>query len=110
MKTEMVDLKRKPPKKGDKMVDVPMEVGGYDKYPYGTRLCFGNEELDKLGISINGMSTGDEVSIKAQAKIVSLEERETEGSEKQMSLDLQITKIALSSENSFKGGFDEEDE
>lgn len=65
-----------------------------DEYPYGLGLYLDNETLEKLGVAIP--EVGESIELSAIAKIKSKSTNEREG-KKSMSVDLQITDLALGS-------------
>lgn len=72
---KMMDMKRKA-EGHDYDMPSACEVGSEAKYPYGLKLNLGNQEIEKLGIDVSGMSVGDEVAIIAKATITDVSERE----------------------------------
>lgn len=62
-------------------------------YPYGLCLCFGNEELDKVGLT-SDCEPGDTVHFQAIAKVTSVSKNETTEGPKSR-VELQITHIAV---------------
>ncbi|EPL6453040.1 capsid staple protein [Providencia hangzhouensis] len=65
-----------------------------DEYPYGLTLYLDNETLEKLGVSIPDV--GESIELSGIAKVKSKSTNEREG-KKSMSVDLQITDLALGS-------------
>jgi len=113
MKTAMVDMKKPKPPKSDKGINSPtLDYGGYEKCPYGMRVRLSSDELEKLGIDVSDLNAGQQVTIKGKCEIceVSTEECMDENGKpkKNQRLELQIQKLALQSQNSFKGGFEDE--
>lgn len=62
-------------------------------YPYGMNICFGNEELEKVGLDTN-CEPGDSVHFQAIAKVTSVSKNETTEGPKSR-VELTITHIAV---------------
>lgn len=62
-------------------------------YPWGLRIVFEDRELDKLGLDAD-CEVGDEVEIRAVARVTSVSRNEVGGEEKRR-VELQITDIAV---------------
>jgi len=86
---DLVSLKRTPAE----IKDEKSEMYEPPEYDYGTRLCFDDEALKKLGIG--AVRVGDEMMLTARVKVVSYSENESER-HKHRSADLQVTDAALS--------------
>jgi hypothetical protein len=80
------------------------------RYPYGLSLDLNDESMDKLGLSAKSFSVGEEVVIKAKAKIKSLRMNQYEGEDKSDSMELQITKLEVVSSDKFEEAFKEASE
>ena len=93
---QMMDMKL--PKKSKK----EMEAEGLpttaeenqERYPYGLRLRFENEEFDKLD-SLSGLNVGDKVKIQAVGMVTECRESERQGKEKDRSCEIQIENIGI---------------
>lgn len=96
----LTDMKQPKPKKED--MEGPC-APGYDRYPWGLRLRMGDKELEKLGIDLKTLSIKTPVAIQAVGTIVELSETQYE-KETHRTLEIQITKMALTKQN--KGKFD----
>jgi len=92
----LVDMKR--PKAEIEKMEVPQEVE-QDKYPYGLRITLEDAELGKLGISVKELDVGNEMSVKAIAKITNLEDRDSSGRGHRQSASLQIIKLDIPKPN-----------
>jgi hypothetical protein len=108
VKTDLVDMKNPKPKKDSKeqITATPSEY--HEKYPYGLRITLNQEQLDKMGIELDGLEAGSEIRLSAVGEICRFESSTCveDGEEmKRQSLEIQITKLALVDENSFSGGF-----
>ncbi len=112
MKTKMVSMERPKPKKSDVVPGSPAQEY-YEKYSYGTRIRLSSEEIEKLGIDVTELRAGQSVTIRGQCEICSVstdDSMDENGKSKQdQRLEIQIQKLALASQDSFKGGFDDED-
>ena len=84
----MHSMKRK--KKNGGEDTAPMDES---PYPYGLSINLDEESMEKLGIG--PMSVGSEVKFIASAKVTSVSEHESEGSEKTENMTLQITEMDI---------------
>jgi hypothetical protein len=105
-------MKKQKPTKSD-MGDVPTLSISHERYPYGLQIRLGTDELEKLGIDVTDMKAGQMFEIKGMCCACEVRNNEVideKGkSKKDQSLELQIQKLALASQDSFKGGFEEDD-
>ena len=65
----------------------------HEEYPYGLRLTLEDPELNKLGISVKSLDVNQNLSIKAVAKVSSLEDRSFEDGKQRQSVSLILTKL-----------------
>jgi len=79
------------------------------KYPWGLSLDLNDEVLEKLGVSAKDFKVGEDVVIKAKAKIKRLGSNEDEA-DKRESIDLQITHLEVVSSDKFEEAFKEASE
>ena len=100
---QMKDMKKKAMGKGYDnyaMHDCPA-TASEEKYPYGLEVRLGNEEIEKLGIDVYGVSVGDEVALMAKATVKEVNEREMMEDGKAMvykDCTFQITELAIHQE------------
>jgi hypothetical protein len=98
---KMKDMKKKAMKGGEyDMVSCPT-MGNEDEYPYGLEIRLGNEEIEKLGIDVYGVSVGDEVALMAKATVKEVNEREMMKDGETMTdknCTFQITELAIHQE------------
>lgn len=88
-----VNLKLSKKKGGNNTLDVAVPSSG-PNYPWGTRLSFGKEAIGKLGIDINKIKVGENVTASVKMEVVSV--RQEAGKEYYSeSIELQITDIDL---------------
>ena len=82
-------------KLGKKEVEKMTEPSKMDApaYPYGLTLRLDNEAIEKLGMDIP--KTGKECYIYAKAKVISTHISDSAGGEKNSSVELQITDMAI---------------
>ena len=73
----MVDMSLSPQEAQDQYGS-PTPTSQLPKYPYGLCICFGPEEIAKLGIE-DECNVGDILHLHALAKVTSYSVRETEG-------------------------------
>lgn len=91
----MIDLKI--PKKTKKERDKEM-IGSYpneDQYPWGARLDFNKEEIDKIK-ALKTAKAGDKVSISAIGKITRVEVTDAENGRSRHQVQIQVQKIEIS--------------
>jgi hypothetical protein len=101
MMDKLIDLKRSKSKAKESMEVAPTS---YEKYPYGSRLNFENDEVEKLGLG--SMKVGDQVVIKAVGEVTSVSKNEsTNGVDD--NIGIQITKISISDQGNAKNAFNE---
>ena len=81
------------------------------EYPYGLRLTLEDQELGKLGLSVKSLDVNQNLSIKAIAKVSSLEDRSFEDGKQRQSVSLIITKLDVAGTHSkTKSYFDKQKE
>lgn len=95
---KLISLKRtKEDKRGDKMETAPMEAIEPD-YPWGACIHLDKDELDKLGMK-NLPEIGSEMMLQAKIKVTRVSQsaaaKGTEGYDEQISVDFQITDMAI---------------
>lgn len=64
------------------------------RYPYGLCISLGKDELEKLGITVLP-KVGTEMMVHAMAYVKSTSAYETQGEGEKMSIELQITDMAI---------------
>jgi hypothetical protein len=64
-----------------------------DKFPYGLRICFNKEELDKMP-SLKLYKIEDKVIITAEASVITIRKNERQGEPDDCEVELQIEKIS----------------
>lgn len=110
MKTEIVDLKRTKAEikeEKEKYVAQPSIEPSVEKYPWSTKMDLDEYMIDKLDIDLSEIEMGATVKIAAYAKVVGISQNErTDG--KNGRLELQITKMQISDEESFESAFNKE--
>ena len=94
---QMMDMKM--PKKSKKEMEGETSVsppGGenQERYPYGLRIRFNNEEFDKLD-SLSDLNVGDKVKIQAVGTVTECRESERQGKERDRSCEIQIENIGI---------------
>lgn len=101
---KLTDMKLKKTKKDDKLSPVSGMDG--DMYPYGLRIRFDEGNSGKIK-GLSGASVGDEVSVEAMARVVSIRsEKDTSGNTR-TSIELQIEKIGVETCMDDQAAFDE---
>jgi len=100
----MVNLKR-PKRTKKELKEEAMQVETeQDRYPWGTRLDFHEDEIDKIG-TLQGMEGGEEIVIRAKGKVIQVSTIMREGSKKREHVEIQITDIGIEDANSAEEAF-----
>jgi hypothetical protein len=100
---KMIDLKQKPPSKKDKAE--PCCIDSYEKYPWGMRLNFDTDVLEKMGLDLKTLKVGGAIVIKAKGSVIEVSETERVKGKPSKRLEIQIEQIGLEDSNSFEGAF-----
>ena len=107
----LVDMKKSPAVVKESDCCKPCEVGERDLYPYGLEGSLDNDGIEKLGIDITNIKAGEEIIIKAIAKVTNVENEdkldENNKPTKRRSLRWQIQKLGIKFQNNFEDSFDE---
>lgn len=91
----LIDLKLpKKSKKEKELAEIPIAVEE-DRYPWGTRLEFEDQLVEKIKI-LKSVKAGDMVNIQAKAKVIGLRINDREKSGEKRNVELQIQKIGIS--------------
>ena len=91
---DLVNMKL--PKRSTKdSIAAPSEVGG-DKWPYGLRLTFDREQIEKL-TSLEGLKVGDTVTIEGTGTVVSVRMSERQKEKIDQSIEIQIENVGVES-------------
>lgn len=96
----MVDMKMGKEKEVD-IEDVIEESMKEPEYPYGLVLRLGEDCIEKLGVDVSEFKVGSTVKIMAESSVNMLSK-----SGECCSMELQITKLALASDESFEAAFE----
>ena len=92
---KFVDMKREPDKTAPDAVTVPWQP---EPSPAGLCICLSDEELKKLDLD-DKPEVGDVIHLFALARVTHASSTERFGSEKESRVELQITHLALESED-----------
>uniref|UniRef100_A0A6H1ZKH3 Putative capsid protein n=1 Tax=viral metagenome TaxID=1070528 RepID=A0A6H1ZKH3_9ZZZZ len=105
----MISLKRskKDIKKANKEMSVGPSMG--EEYPYGTRLRFEKEEIDKID-GLKNVNAGDSISLKAIGTITGVSIRDSDKGEGSRTVEIQIEKISVDHETEEKKGFNDKED
>jgi len=103
LKTTVAELKEKKKEMKGPTAEMPMSM---DEYPYGTRISFTEDSLDKIP-GLEKLDVGDEIEIRGKAKVVSKELTEREKGEDYKRIELQITDFGFADKGNFDDAFDE---
>ena len=102
----MIDLKL--PKKTKKEMEKEATIGypyDGDTYPYGCKLRFEKEQIEKIG-ALKSMNAGDKVRLIAVGTITSVDIHDKADDKKsRRSVEIQIEKIDIPDPNSEDAGF-----
>jgi len=92
MTIKMISMKRKPVKP-DKN-DEPGCCGDNEKFPWGLRVSFDSESVDKIK-ALQNVKAGDMVKLMSEAKVVEVSLRDTmkEGEKQRVELQLEMVGI-----------------
>ena len=91
---DLKDLKLPKKTKAD-MKEAAVPSGPSETYPYGTRITFDNELMDKFP-ALEGAQVGDKVKIAGVAEVVMVRKVDRQGDKKKdYSADLQIQQLGL---------------
>ena len=89
-------------------------VEAYEKYPWGTRISFDDNVIEKLKIDLSSLKIGGKGKLMAEYEIMEISRNDRLGEDgkerKSQSLAIQIQKLALSDEGSFDAGFKDKSE
>lgn len=90
---ELVDLKI--PKKKQEETCKPCSVNpaNEDKYPWGTRLNFNNDEVEKIP-GLKDLKAGDKVTVSGEGTVTMINTRDTQDGGKRYEVEIQIEKFA----------------
>jgi hypothetical protein len=86
---KMVDIKL--PKRDTKEMSKPIEVER-DRWPYGMRLTFEHEQVDKLP-HLEKMKVGQKVSVEGIGEVTSIRMHEEKDGKKQYSVEVQLHEV-----------------
>ena len=95
----MIDLKLSKKKKKELNGEVPT-VSFDQEYPWGTSLTFEDEQLKKLNLS--KVEAGDSISLSAIGKIVNISVYEKDKEKGRKSVEIQLQKIEITTEDGKK--------
>lgn len=107
---KMIDLEisAKEAKKMQEPCTAPKSDGG-PRYPYGTRLEFDTDTIEKMP-ALKSLDVGDYVVVKAVACVTNKSQNEEQKSKKRVSLTIQLEQIGIAKRDDGKAAFDEEAE
>jgi len=89
---ELVNVKL--PKKSKAKLEKEHLVVGQDQWPWGLKLNFEKEQIDKLP-ALEGFKVNDKVTIHAQGSVVAVRVSERQGDEDQYSVEIQIEEVSV---------------
>ena len=96
----MADMQRTPQERADDKAEMEAMEDSGPKYPWGLEIHLEQEELDKLGGSLENKSAGDVCTFTAKALVTRTSARdELDGDGVEHSVHLQITDMEISGVN-----------
>jgi len=101
--TELVSLKLSKKAKKDTMEGVSI---GDQEYPYGTRLRFEEDQIEKIPI-LSKIKAGDIGSGSFEYKVIEVNVTDRDKDKKRHRVEIQIQKIAINDKASFNDAFSE---
>lgn len=103
---KLIDLKL--PKLSKKEREENMKVAPYEgeKYPYGMRLNFGKETINKIK-ALKSVQAGATVNIQGRGKVVEVRITDEEKGRTRHNIEIQIQKIAVADTGSYSESFKE---
>ena len=105
----MIDMKRPKLKKSELEAKGMPAMAEGDRYPWGLQIRLEKDDLEKLGVSAADFKIGQTVAIQAQAKVTSINSRESTGSEKPyQEVGIQIEKLDLGMKSAKFAGYKNE--
>lgn len=106
---KMIDLKLPKRSKDElKTMVQPMENEG-PRYPYGMRLTFEEDEVEKLP-HLEKMKVGEGVSISGVGEVTSIRMNEDKDKKKRFSVEVQLHKVGCASKEDYDEAFKEASE
>ncbi len=95
---KMIDLKLPKLSKKEMEVTAQPKIEG-DRWPYGLKLTFEAEQVDKLPM-LEKVKVGDDVSIAGMGEVTSIRSSENQDGKKQYTVEVQIQKVGVESARS----------
>lgn len=102
---KLINLRLTKKQKKDTM-EVPAKVGEGPEYPYGTRLNFETEQIEKIP-ALAKVESGDMVSGTFEGKIIDVRTTDREKEQKRRTVEIQIQSIGIVNKESFNDAFEE---
>jgi hypothetical protein len=94
MNNAMIDMKRPKPKKGT-LTKQPEGATSSEEYPYGLRISFERQEIDKLDLDVSKLKMGQKCSISGEGEVQSISMSENKGEPDNKSISIQIKAIEI---------------
>jgi len=99
---KLIDVKLPKKTKAELKSDCqPIGYGDEDRWPYGLRLDFQKEQIAKMP-EVSSLKVGDTVSVSGTGKVISVRISERRGGEDDHNVEIQIEKVAVSSQSQKK--------
>jgi hypothetical protein len=98
-KMKMIDLKMPKLSKKEMEKTNQLMVPDSDRWPYGLKLTFEAEQVDKLPV-LEKVKVGDDVSISGMGEVTSIRSSENQDGKKQFTVEVQIQKVGVESSKS----------
>lgn len=105
MATKLIDMKL-PKRKKDKGEEVPISTIDREEYPYGLKMRFEKEQIDKID-SLQKIEAGAKVSIYATGKVIEVSVNDAAEGRKRHTVTIQIQEVEVANKAGFKESFKE---
>ena len=102
---KLIDAKLSKRSKEELTAPTPVKEEG-PRYPYGLRLTFDEEIIDKMP-HLENMKIGERVSISGIGEVVSIRMNEDKDKKKRYSVEIQIQQVGVASKEDFDEAFKE---
>jgi hypothetical protein len=89
---KMIDLKL--PKRRTEVSKQPTVGSAGDEYPYGMKLDFGKDSLNKMGVDISKVKINQPIMIHGIGKIIEIRQSQNSYGDGSKSIEVQLTKVA----------------
>lgn len=95
---KLIDMKLPKKTKSELKAEIPPIEVECDKWPYGLKLRFESDQVDKLPY-LKNMKIGEKVSISGIGEVMSIRMNERKGGKEDYSVEIQIQNVGMESAN-----------